>query len=155
MGIKKTGRGGQPTCARVYRTSIQTLTSDTWTGVGFEVEDFDVGAMVDLGAQASRITIPTGEAGKYLVTGLVQFAADGTQTGLRVIAIHKNGTSIQEGIRANGLGTDNSNIPVTAILDLAAGDYLELFVLQNSGGNLNINGDANGVFINFAAHRLS
>jgi hypothetical protein len=78
-------------------------------------------------------------AGKWRFSWGVDFANN--STGVRYGHLKKNGTTNVIGsvvqlatIPTNG---GDSHFHGTSTADLVAGDYIELFVLQNSGGALN------------------
>ena len=68
----------------------------------------------------SRITIKT--AGKYLVGGIVNVAANGN-TGAR---IYYNGTSVLGSQLQGNSGSGNENAHVSTIYDFAVNDYVQL-----------------------------
>ena len=127
--------------ARVYNSGALTIANNTATIPTFDSERWDTDTMHSTSANTSRLTCQT--AGLYLIIGHISWAA--SAVGRRVLSILLNG--------ATTLATD-SRMPVTdaaiptrqtcpAMYRLAAGDYVELQVLQLSGGNLNIESAAN------------
>ena len=126
------------TACRIRRTTNQSIVNSTETAIIFDVEDFDQGNMADLVANPTRITIAT--AGIYLVGGWN--AWDASTAGDRAIRIIKNGEPVADGIvmkdspAPNGVTTEPTRA-VNTIFKFAAGDYIELFIVQNSGGALN------------------
>lgn len=126
------GGGSEFLGAGVLRTSAQSLPDDTSTAINFESEAFDEGDLWDIGAD-TRLTIA--DDGKYLVGATVSF--DSNTTGKRQLIVRLNGTDV----------IATSEIPAAAgaesvcasiVVDLAATDYLELMVLQDSGGALDL-----------------
>jgi hypothetical protein len=119
-----------------YRTANQSIANATFTAVAFDAETFDTDAFHSTSTNTSRFTVPSGKAGKYLITGTIAFA---TGTGTREVAYYKNGAAVNYGptlpASANPLGT---YIPISYVLSLAVADYVEIFVYQNSGGALNV-----------------
>lgn len=83
----------------------------------------------------SRIVIPKGMAGFYLVGHQGSFSANGT--GHRHHRILHNGTIVSDA-RLPGTATEQTNGAVLTPLALLVGDYLEIQVRQNSGGALDI-----------------
>lgn len=109
--------------------------------VTFDTETHDTGGMHSTSSNTSRITIPTGGSGMYLLGGGVEFAANAT--GYRQVALRINGTTVIAGSRATSAsGTVATLLMTNCIYPLNAGDYVELTAFQNSGGNLNINSAA-------------
>ncbi len=76
----------------VYGTANQTISNATVTTIPFGAENFDSDGFHNNSTNNSRITIPTGKGGKYLVVAQSSFAAN--VTGFRQTRILKNGTAI-------------------------------------------------------------
>jgi hypothetical protein len=119
--------------AQVYRSTAQSIPHGTWTKVQLNAETRDVRNEFD---SATNYRFTALEAGDYIVAGIAQFATNAT--GVRYISIYKNGALT----RMMGLAAVSASVPITpsvsGIINLAANDYLELWVYQDSGGNLNI-----------------
>lgn len=116
---------------RARNTGVQTLTTGVYTAVAFNAADaFDTDALHDPAANNTRLTASV--AGNWLVAGGAQIAADPTTFALQ--------------IRRNGVDEYAVNTPdwggaggmVTALVDLAAGGYVELLVFQDSGVGVNV-----------------
>mgnify|MGYP001582717897 FL=1 len=126
------------TACRIRRTTNQSILNGTETAISFDVEDFDQGNMADLVAQPTRITIAT--AGIYMVGGWNAWAA--STAGDRAIRIMKNGEAqpdaivMQDSPAPLGAGVEPTRV-LNTIWKFAAGDYIELFIVQSSGGALN------------------
>lgn len=137
--------GLTPRCYSYQGTTGTTLgTSGTWGVLGFDAEVYDIVMAGDTAAHDtvtlnSRVFART--TGKYEFSAGAQFASNAT--GLRAINVRLNAAG------AIGSGTDlavNYQSPVTGqptsvgvpTLELAmtAGDYLEVFGYQTSGGSL-------------------
>jgi hypothetical protein len=123
-----------------YSMAPQTIHSAVFTAVGLDAEDVDTANMHNLIAHNSRITIPRGGDGFYAVSGYVTLAFN--PNGQRIACIYRNGGAIlamrtsDPSVHANPFTID-----VTWTGNLAAGDYLELVVFQDSGVDLTA-GDA-------------
>lgn len=123
--------------AKATRTSTQSINTATWTAVSLTSEDFDVGGMHSTASNQSRLTIPTGEDGKYVFTGDAKFASNATGT-LRAARLVKNGTTVIAHTQGMASGSYLAYMNVsTGPIALVATDYIELFVFQDSGGALN------------------
>lgn len=127
----------QPRCS-VYSTATQTLGTGpaAATAVTFTTatEDFDVGAMHDTSTNKSRIT--AANAGVYLLVGYVYFNSNGS-AGARQVYWRKNGTDeIGPHTQEPGNTTIGNGLTSTLLVTLAAGDYVELMMLQDSGANV-------------------
>jgi hypothetical protein len=129
------GGSGSFKGARVFGTSTQTLTTGVDAFVTWSTEDYDTAGFWAVG-QPTRLTIPV--TGYYSVFAKVYYVFNAT--GSRWATIFKNNTTIRGEQSQMAITTASYQTLVsTAIEDLlVAGDYLELRVHQNSGGNLNI-----------------
>jgi hypothetical protein len=124
------------------KTANQTVSNATMTALTFNTELLDSNTFHDNSTNTSRITIPTGYAGKYLVFGQATFA--GSATGIRLIKIIKNGSGDGPDIESGAMAANQTPLTQQFIVDLAVGDYLEMNVYQTSGGNLDVQGDTSG-----------
>jgi hypothetical protein len=122
--------------ARAYNSTTQSVTSGTAPVLTMDSEEFDTEGFHDLATNTSRHTVPAGMGGKYIVSGGTFFASSGAGT-YRIIAIFKNGAAVAPHMRRGVAPTDPS-LALSVILDLAAGDYVELVCYQDSGGALNV-----------------
>ena len=131
----------------VYGTANQTISNATVTTVPFAAENFDSNGFHDNATNNSRITIPTGKGGKYLVVAQSSFAPN--LTGFRQLRILKNGTAVQiSQMNNNASNTVDIQNNLSYILSLAAADYIEMAVYQNTGGNLTLtNSTDNDTFL--------
>jgi len=121
------------------KSANQSLSNNTSTAITFDGEKFDTDSFHDNSTNTSRITIPSGKGGYYLVTGTLKFTS--STTGVRRADLNKNGTLIQlYFIQFPNTGSDFTGSSFASIENLAVGDYIELFGLQSSGGALNVVG---------------
>lgn len=135
------GGGGTLTHHAVRATydvpiSPQTIANNTATAITFNQEDYDTDSYHSTSSNTSRLTIPTGLGGAKLIIGYVEWSSNAT--GYRALTLFKNGnTTIEQEITpaASGVLTCQH---VMAEAVLQQGDYVELFVQQNSGGNVDI-----------------
>jgi hypothetical protein len=128
-----TPAAGTPTFvgASAYSTD-QSIPNATYTAVNWSAENFDTNAFHDNSTNNTRMTIPAGKGGYYEIS--FQAILDGNTTGNRVVRLYKNGSYF----RQSRVGTSGAT-PVSTILvnlSLVATDYIEIYVLQTSGGNL-------------------
>ncbi len=124
--------------ASVYKTSNQAIATATTTTITWDAEQFDTNGFHDNSTNNSRMTIPSGYAGKYLIIGLISWGS--SATGYRISEIFKNGST--QGFTWSGAMQGYYGVVVTSILNLAVSDYIEIKGYQNSGGNLNAAGAA-------------
>lgn len=117
---------------KVYRNQTTSVLNTTTTEILFDSEDWDTDGFHSTVSATGRATIPAGKAGKYLAifeTG----RWDGNTTGTRNAWISKNGSAISDSLNAPD-ATGGPNVTVAVLVDLVAGDYLQCFVWQPSGG---------------------
>ena len=127
--------------ASVYMSGNQTLTNNTNTVLTFANENFDTDGFHSTSSNTSRMTIPTGKSGKYLINATLTHNTNGT--GQRAMNILKNGTAIAFSVMLQSTAANyGTGINGTTIADLVAGDYIEVQAYQNSGGNLDVLGGA-------------
>jgi hypothetical protein len=120
--------------AGLFHGAAQSIAHDTLTVLSFDSEDFDPSTMHNPASNNSRITIPSGADGRYLVMARVFFAANAT--GYRQLRIRKSGSDIAtlSSVAAiNGAGT---TVSISSVVALVAKEYLEIIAYQNSGGAL-------------------
>lgn len=122
----------------IGRATAQSIPNSTLTAVTFTAETFDFGGWW---ASGSLATVPAGAIPSGFTTIMVQcfatarFAANGT--GTRQAAIVLNGSVSGVGVSVSALSGETTLVPVTKVIEVAAGDTLGLSVQQNSGGALN------------------
>lgn len=128
--------------ARVVRhTTLQSIDTATNTPIEFTIEDFDGAGFVDLGADDTKITIPTGYGGRYAIGATIQYAAN--STGMRSLSILPNDTDSGNGnaiyaIHGNAGATDGTVITVSGELELNDGDFIKLNAFHRKGSALNV-----------------
>lgn len=126
---------GQPR-ARVYRASTnQSILNNTATAIQFNAEDYDTTDIHNLAVNNTRITIPSGGAGLWKFDAQVKFAA--SAVGNRTIAIYKNGSEVARSDHLN-IGANTMSVQVSFEDNAASIDYYEVYVIQTSGGALDV-----------------
>lgn len=142
-GLKWATVSSSPTFvgASAYVSGTQSIAANTLTTADFANENFDSDGFHSTSSNTSRMTIPTGKAGKYLVTGTLGVdVTSNFYTRINVNGSAVNGSSYGY---YNVTGTGDSNINRTqvsfgAILDLAVGDYVQLQVVHSSSTARNL-----------------
>lgn len=131
--------------ARAYKSSgAQAIADSSATAVTLDAETFDVGALHDTGSNTSRLTVPTGGDGLYLLIGSVSFAANAT--GVRALTLKKNATTALADVQQVAANVTQI-VPIMCLAVLAAADYVEVYATQTSGGNLNANTGESTTFL--------
>ena len=126
----------------VFLQSTLSVSNNTDTFIPWDSEIFDTDGYHDNSTNLSRFTVPTGKAGKYLMTCSVQFASN--STGRRSLAIAKNGAVGGSRLLIYTLPglNDEMSLSVSLVVTAAVGDYFGFYVNQTSGGSLNLFGDS-------------
>lgn len=120
VGVKALGSG-------------KTNSNATFTSVEFDTEDWDTDGIHSTTTNNSRFTVPSGKGGYWMFLFVVGWQA-GTYTEI-VSRWYKNG--VQQGDRTVGRPAGSAGNIFPTIFNLAAGDYMEVFTYQDSGGNKN------------------
>ena len=120
----------------IRKTANQAATQAAYTTVTWNTETFDTDSFHDNSTNNSRITIPAGKGGYYLVYWNIGF----TVNGAVAISLDKNGIAYK---RAAGYTTGGGvgYFANTEIMSLVATDYIEVAVYTASSG-ANIESDA-------------
>lgn len=128
------GGAGAASAARVFNSANQSIPHNTTTVLTFDSERYDTDNYHSTSSNTSRLTAPV--AGKYDVKVCVSIAANAT--GIRDVLINKNGTdTVAQVLLPSAGATFQTIIEVACTIDLAAGDYVEAAIYQNSGVALN------------------
>lgn len=118
----------------VYNTANQAISTGTATTINFDAESIDTDGFHSNTTNNTRITIPSGKAGKYLLSFGAQWAgfsaATNAELGFRV-----NGSFVMAPYHG---GTNTKHMAFSVVRDLAVGDYVEMYVYQASGASVNI-----------------
>jgi hypothetical protein len=140
--------GGGDISVRAYNDATISIANDVNTTMTFNTESYDTDTIHSTVTNTGRLTATT--AGKYLIGCNVDF--NGNATGGRLLFIRLNGTANAYigGISAAGrvlVNVVGQSMAVTAHYSLAAGEYVECIVRQDSGGALNTNVNVSWPFI--------
>lgn len=79
--------------------------------------------------------------GRYYIGGSIEWAANAT--GVRRVLIKLNGSTVIAGLLTTGSAADTGFMTLSTFFELSKSDYVELYVRQDSGGNLNVNASGN------------
>lgn len=118
-----------------FNSAVQSIASGAWTTLTFDSERWDTDTMHSTATNTSRLTVVT--AGAYQAGGGVKLAS--AAAGDRGIRILLNGTFpiAEEEFYLGATQTTSLHIATGRPFGLSAGDYLELQVIQASGGAVN------------------
>lgn len=116
--------------ARVYHNANQSISNNTLTVLAFNSERFDTDTIHDTVTDNSRLTCKT--AGKYLIAGSISWSG---APGINDFRLRVNGSTT---IAIASADDSSAHGSIASIYDLAVNDYVELLVIQISGGSLNI-----------------
>jgi hypothetical protein len=122
-----------PVATSAYHDADQTCGTGAWVTMALNSEISDTGSMHSTSVNNSRLSAPA--AGYYSAWGCAEFAANAN--GQRYARILLNGTTVVSHMGPlTGTATANTRLNISWQGPLAANDYLELQVYQNTGGDL-------------------
>ena len=127
----------------LVRKSNQSIPNATWTSISFDAQTFN--AVLNFktagfwsSANPTRLTIPSGLGGIYLVFGRVEFVTNAT--GGRSVAIRRNASGTAGSFNNSKIALTPASwttpVITLGLMSLNPTDYLELRVEQESGGAL-------------------
>jgi len=120
-------------------SSNQNISNDTQTKIVFDSEQFDVGNVYN--PSTARYT--PAYAGKSYITTTIR-SATGTDFNTFQMKFKKNGSELAIVAARN---ENNDSIVLSGVFTHDADDYFEVFIYQESGGTIAINGGS--VFVTF------
>lgn len=122
--------------ARFYQTTSQTIpNAGTPNTVTYQTVDFDTSGSLIADLANNRL-IAT-RTGIWTITASARLNAS-TTSGTRVLVLYRNGnTSDRLGNSGNNeADTFGALLDAAGVVRLAAGDYVQAFLYQNTGGSL-------------------
>lgn len=124
--------------ASVSNSGSQSIANTTETIMTFDTEQFDTDGIHSTTTNTGRMTIPAGKGGKYLLNGMFNCASNGVSMEFYV---YVNGSYYITGFpqteaKANARGTVMAILNL--VLNLSAGDYVEVKAYQESGAAVNV-----------------
>ena len=130
----------------VKLSSSQGLTDGALTKITWGTELWDT----DSAFSSGKFTVPSGKAGKYFFT--TNGYADGLDSGEHFfLAFYKNGSRTFREVGWTSSGSDFGMRAMASVtLDLAVGDYVEVYAYQNEGSVR----DLQASYSQFSGHRL-
>jgi hypothetical protein len=124
--------------AGIY-ASAQTITKGTYAKIAYANEDYDTNTFHDNATNNTRMTVPTGYGGKYLINAIIQMPSAVTT---QAVVLFKNGSRfIQDGIHEGWIQTvaglsnnDAAGVGGSIVLDAVATDYFEIACYVDGSG---------------------
>lgn len=145
-----------PGIVNIRRNATQVVATATFTPIQFDTDEQSLpvsGTTATSGALSYDVTTTSGtpavnskitcrDAGFVRVHASAAFGSAGG-TGVRHIWIQKNNdTTKRWGFYVSDASTARVGLPVSMVVPVSAGDYLQLEVYQASGGNITMDGGA-------------
>lgn len=131
---------------RAYNSTAQALTSGAFTRIQFPTEVYDLNN--NWNTTTHRYTAPV--TGYYSINASIQVAMSGA--GFIILALYKNGVVLTRYSRTYTPSAQNIGGLVADVVNLNAGDFIEIFIFTNITGSTleNLpNGEANTLSVNF------
>ena len=135
--------------ARAYLSTTQSIAHATFTKILFDAESYDPGGNFD--TANSRFVAPV--AGMYMVAAAARIT-DATLVADKNYGLHiyVNGERVLETWQQASTAT-RLTIFTFDIIQLNAGDYVEIYIYQDSGGSVDLQADSLSTFVSI--HLLS
>lgn len=147
LGIGSTGQvvtvaGGVPTWATpsstptfvgcsLYNSTTLSFANNTETIITYDSEYFDTHGFHESVTNPSRITIPTGYGGKYLISAANRWVQN--SNGSRNMNLYVNNNSVVDMMNLPGNSVTLSYCFRSLIYTLNAGDFIQIRASQNTG----------------------
>ena len=136
---------GAPTAVGAYAfgSTGQSCTSGVYTTLTFNSEYFDTDAIHSTSTNTSRMTVPTGMGGLWVVTANLAFVSTGFQT---VTKFQVNGSDKNRLYYYTPNSGDYQQILLSQPLQLTAGQYVEVLFYHNKGSAVTVDTNEYGGF---------
>lgn len=134
--------------ARYRSTAGQSISSGSGTTIDFGTKVFDSHSAVTTGA-SWKFTAPV--AGVYAVSAFVEFAsATWTSGNTQYLVLRKNGSgdSMLFYKKNEATATQEKGLPGSTVVQMLAGDYIDIQVFQNEGSSRSFSTTATEVWVN-------
>lgn len=123
----------------------QTVNNSVAAQIAFDGTDaFDTDAFHDPSTNNTRLTIPSGKGGKYLLTARASWTNGATVSGNIEVYFKHNGSALLEGRmikRSAELEANNvQSMLIEAVVSLSVTDYVEVCFDNTSGSNAAVTG---------------
>jgi hypothetical protein len=118
----------------LYKSADQSIANATTTVITWDSESYDTNSFHDNATNNSRITIPAGKAGKYLIQLQLNWGTNATS--YREARVRLNGSTLLAYVQAQAAAAGGTANTLTTVKTLAVADYIEIQGEQASGGAL-------------------
>jgi len=149
------GAGANTPAFMAKSTSDQTFSLGAYTKATLDTVELDTHSAF----ANSRFTVPTGEGGKYSISidGSLQNSAAAREKWLLIFINGVQSETLESRIRLSDNyfnGGSSFRTSATGVVNLSAGDYVEIYGLVNaSSGTPQFNGGGGGQ-LNFAGYKV-
>ena len=120
-----------------YLSSNQNIANNSTTKIQCNTEVYDTDNAYD-NSSNFRFTVPSGQAGKYHIFAQIR-PNTSTDYEYSEAIIKLNGS---DKLQTTGRNIGRDTRVIVSTLDLSVGDYIELFYYQDSGGTIDVSGNA-------------
>jgi len=120
--------------AKAYLSADQSYSAGTDTKVQFNTKVFDPNSQYD-NITNYRYTVSSGYDGQHVVHAQVQVAGH-SSANMMALFIEKNGSIVHRKLYSYAAESYGFALDITAVLDLVAGDYIEIFVSDVLAGTI-------------------
>jgi len=119
-----------------YNTQNQQVPNTTWTKINFVSEFYDTDSAYS--TADSRFTVPSGKAGKYFFMYNLRTEAAFEDEERFLSKLYKNGSPYEysHSEARSSKSSMNMQKSLGIILDLSAGDYIEVYSYHDEGANV-------------------
>jgi hypothetical protein len=126
--------------AKAFNSGTQAVGSASETLLALDSEEYDTDGFHDTSTNNSRMTIPAGLAGYYLLLGYTLFAGDAD--GGRYLWFRKGASTRIVGMNLSlaGTATIGTGVGIQAIAYLAEADYVSIVSYHVAGNSINLGG---------------
>lgn len=121
------GGGGGAGFTQLRKSANQTPGNNAWTMISWDVEDYDTLSLHNNATNNTRLTVPTGGAGVYLITYHIAIGTGTTDTYLQFSV---NGVQVPGRVGPRSHST-NLAVGISRHFALSATDYVETGVYTN------------------------
>ncbi len=132
-----------PACRAYKSTAFTVSSSGVETAVTLDSERFDNAGVHSTVSNTTRFVVPTGGGGKYICTGSTSWSQASGAGTYRAVSLRVGGSVRIAQMNTSPSTSHGADGTIVAVYALAAADYLEMCVTQDSGGALNVNSVAN------------